>query len=84
MPWRVIWPKEVELRLDLIWVRSIDRHAVEDAAHRIQTQLMTQPDVAGTPLTETLYRIEDGPLVVFYLLSVDERLVRVVGARSAS
>jgi hypothetical protein len=79
MPWTVIWPQEVELRLNLIWLRAPDHLAVEDAANRIQTQLETQPDIAGTALTDSLRRIDDRPLQVLYLVSKDDRIVRVVG-----
>lgn len=77
MPFTVVWLPAAQDALAELWVRSVDRQAITDAADRIDRALRLTPDSVGRP--QPGYRVyADPPLVVAYQVLPDDCLVRVV------
>lgn len=77
MPFTVVWLPSAQDELADIWVRSLDRQAVSDAANRIDRLLRQRPQSLGRPRNRHRVYAEP-PLVVAFEVLPDDCLVRVV------
>jgi hypothetical protein len=77
MPFTGVWLPSAQAELANIWVASLNRQAIADAANRIDQDLRLKPERIGRPKGN--YRVyADPPLVVAYQVNPDDCLVRVV------
>jgi len=76
-PFDVEWPPPILSDLADIWTKARDRRAVTDASAKIDDLLSRDPLNHGVHLSEGLYRLRVGPLVVTYTVDLTQRQVRI-------
>jgi plasmid stabilization system protein ParE len=85
MNYTVIWVPSAEGQLAEIWMAAGDREAVTVASDRIERTLADAPTTAGESRPDGFRILIELPLVVYFQVIEDDRLVRVlrvVGSRT--
>jgi plasmid stabilization system protein ParE len=85
MEYTVIWVPSAEGQLAELWMAARDREAVTLASDRIDRTLCDAPLDAGESRPDGYRILIDLPLVVYFQVIPDDRLVRVlrvIGSRS--
>ena len=83
MRFTVSWDEAAEQSLAELFLDAGDRFEIRAAADWIDENLQTQPDRIGHYVHEGLLGLQRSPLKVLYSLSLEDRLVEVLGvARS--
>ncbi len=77
MRYTVTWATWTQSALAKIWMADADQQGIADASDGIDRNLKNDPDRKGVPYGE-FYIYEVAPLRVYFKLSPDDRLVRVV------
>ena len=80
----VSWRPEVQADLAEIWLVAADRREIAQAADRIDELLAKDPAHQGTELHEGLRAIAVDPLVAYFTVSEEDRLVTVWAVRATS
>lgn len=80
MIFTVTWHPDAEDELARIWMAAPDRHAVTEAANRIERLLRHDPERQGEDYHGRRLLFE-APLAVVFRVSPDDRLVQVVQVR---
>lgn len=78
MKYTVTWKPEADRRLATIWSKTKDRNAVSKAAHDIDKMLGMNPEGVGESREEGFRILFERPLGVEFVISPDDRTVRVV------
>lgn len=76
--WQVFWNESAEQELTMIWVSSLNRQAVTDAANRLEKVLRHDPLAVGESREDTFRIAFVSPLVVQYHVSEPDRKVQVL------
>lgn len=76
--WTVAWDKSAESNLGNIWFATGQSQKVTEASFEIDRDLRSDPMRHGSPLSEGLLVIERPPLRAVFVVSEDDRLVRVL------
>ena len=82
MNYRVEWADAALARLDQIWMASLDREGVENAATRIDTELTFNPTEAGESRGEDFRILFKYPLIVWFHVAQRIKEVRVLHVRA--
>ena len=82
-PYRVIWEPDAESMLADLWLDAADRNSVTSAQADVDRLLARDPYFHGQLLSEGLYRLRVGGLIVNFTIAVDARLVQVTWVRSS-
>lgn len=78
MKYTVIWTPVSEQRLAELWVASRMRHAIKEAAFRIDAMLERRPNDAGESRNAGRRMMFEWPLGVLFEVSDQARQVRVL------
>jgi hypothetical protein len=79
----VAWHTLAENELAEIWLNSLDRKAITEAAHQIDKQLAEDPLTRGTVVSQRSRELTVKPRQVLFRVLVDDRIVQIFGiARS--
>ena len=82
--YRVRWRKTALNELAEIWLRAVDREAVNRAVSEIESRLEESPTEWGREMREGLRSFRWGSLRVLFYVLEDSKLVRIVAAVAAS
>ncbi|MBI1902734.1 MAG: hypothetical protein HYS13_16665 [Planctomycetia bacterium] len=77
MKYTVVWQPPAEAKLADLWAAATDRHAVADAADRIDAVLSRDPDSKGESRTGNTRVLIVRPLGVRFVVSEADRTARV-------
>ena len=80
-PYQVLWEPDAERMLADLWLDSADRNSITTAQAEIDRLLSRDPFQQGRLLSEGLYRIQAGSLLVNFTVAVDARIVNVTWVR---
>jgi plasmid stabilization system protein ParE len=80
----VVWLPDAETELAAIWLSSSERNLVTVAADQIDARLRHDPENVGESRSEGRRVLIVPPLVAFYRVNPDDRIVRVVHVREAT
>lgn len=82
--YNVKWRKSALNELADIWLRAVDRDAVNRAVAEIESRLEESPSEWGRDVREGLRSFRWGPLRVLYYIVNEGKTVRIVAASSGS
>ncbi len=74
---QVIWSRDALVQLADLWNNSSTRAEITKSQARIDELLRNAPQSAGRELAEGLWKIADGPLLVFFEINDIHNIVRV-------
>jgi hypothetical protein len=77
MKWTVLWKPDAEGDLAELWVNSVDRQAITDAANRIDVVLRKDPLNTGESRSDDDRIHADCPLGILFTVDVMDRKVHV-------
>jgi hypothetical protein len=80
-PYRVIWEADAESLLADLWLDSVDRNSITSMQAQVDRLLARDLFQHGRLLSEGLYRIHVGCLLVNFTVEVDARIVNVTWVR---
>ena len=78
MKFTVTWKADAQDELADLWMRSVDRQAVSDAAQRLERMLGNDPLNVGESRSGVTRLAFDAPLGVMFDVSIDDCLVTVL------
>jgi hypothetical protein len=73
----VVWSRGADAALLSMYLDAIDKNELSDACNRIERALKMQPEYCGQPHRSLFVYVVD-PLRVYFELSVNDRMVRIV------
>jgi mRNA-degrading endonuclease RelE of RelBE toxin-antitoxin system len=82
-PYRVIWEPDAESMLADLWLDAADRNSITSAQVEVHRLLARDPYLHGRLLSEGLYRLRVGGLIVNFTVVLDARLVQITWVRSS-
>ena len=82
--YKVKWRKTALDELADVWLRAVDRDAVNRAVTEIESRLEESPSEWGRELREGLRSFRLGPLRVLFYVVNDSKTVRIVAANSGT
>ena len=83
-PYQVDWDAVAEAQLARIWMAALEPATITSDQAEVDRLLSRDPFQHGRHLSEGLYRIQVGSLLINFTVSVDARLVNVTWVRPAA
>jgi plasmid stabilization system protein ParE len=83
MTFTVLWSSDAERRLAQIWLDATNRDAVAHAADEIDSKLRRDPERVGESRHQSDRLVVVFPLAVYFHVSTEDRIVRVLTVRRA-
>jgi len=77
----VVWEDDTESQLAELWNDAANRGKVSEAADHIDHELATDAHHKGTNLSEGLRYLKHSPLVAYYSVELEDRMVKVWAIR---
>lgn len=84
MRYTVIWLKDAEAELALLWNSAADHKELSKASHEIDRLLAVDAERRGESLREGMRALEVAPLRVVYSVREEDRIVEVAFVRKLS
>lgn len=81
MRYTVIWLKDAETELAMLWNSATDHKEISKASHEIDRLLAIDAERRGETLREGMRALEIAPLRVVYSVREEDRIVEVAFVR---